>query len=72
MVRRFATKTVRTKERVKLHGLKPAVRYALNDMDHPGSPREVTGSAFMESSIELAIADKLESAVLTYERLPGR
>ena len=58
--------------RVKLRGLKPAVRYALNDLDHPGSPREVTGRTFMESSIELAIADKLGSAVLSYKRLPGR
>lgn len=58
--------------RVKLRGLNPAVRYALTDLDHPGNPREVTGRALMESGIELAIANKPGSAVLTYERLLGR
>ena len=48
------------------------VYYALTELDHPGKPREVTGRELMESGLELAIAERPGSAVLTYEKLPGR
>ena len=58
--------------RIRPRGLDPAARYRLKDLDHPSAPREVTGRELMETGLELAIALRPGSAVLTYEKLPAR
>lgn len=58
--------------RIRPRGLDPAARYRLKDLDLPSAPREVTGRELMETGLELAIALRPGSAVLTYEKLPVR
>jgi hypothetical protein len=57
---------------VKLRGLDPAARYLITDLDRPGGPQGTTGRELMDSGITLAISSRPGSAVLTYEKLPGR
>jgi alpha-galactosidase len=56
--------------RVKLRGLDPAARYRLTDLDQPGVQRQMMGRELLESGLELAIATRPGSVVITYEKLP--
>ena len=58
--------------RFKLRGLDPAVSYRFTDLDRPGDTRTITGRDAMDSGLELAISTRPGSAILTYEKLPGR
>jgi len=58
--------------RVRLRGLDPAASYRFTDLDRPGEARTMGGADLMAAGLELAISDRPGSAVLTYEKTPGR
>lgn len=55
--------------RVQLRGLEPAARYRLTDLDRPENARTASGRELMESGLDLAIAIRPGSAIVTYEKL---
>jgi alpha-galactosidase len=56
-----------TSARLKLRGLDPAARYAVTNLDTPGSA-EMTGRELVEQGLQTAIADQPGSAIITYRR----
>ena len=58
--------------RVRLRGLDPAAQYLLTDLDRPDRARKATGRELMETGLEIALPNRPDSAVLTYEKLPHR
>jgi hypothetical protein len=58
--------------RFRLRGLEPAASYRFTDLDRPDATRTETGRELMDTGLELAITTRPGSAILTYEKLPGR
>jgi alpha-galactosidase len=61
--------SIHEKALVKLRGFEAAATYRLSDLDHPDKPREISGRVLMETGLDLTIATRPGSAVLTYEKL---
>ena len=55
--------------RLKLQGLVPSARYAITDLDKPGTPEYLTGSQLADTGLLVALPTQPAAAVFTYKLL---
>ena len=55
--------------RLKLQGLVPSARYAITDLDKPGTPEYLTGTQLADTGLLVALPTQPAAAVFTYKLL---
>ncbi len=55
--------------RLTLHGLDPAARYVVTDLDQPAAAREITGRELMETGLLVTAPTRPAAVVITYRRI---